>query len=119
SLDVSLASYDQPVLHDYRSPAFRAARVSGTARILEACAQSSGTFVRVTGEPWIRHVVKASSAARARRPLWQPKLYVCVSAAHYWPVVLRLVRRLDHASCAWKFFLARGGYQRPDKIVFY
>src|SRR5262249_8515114 len=25
----------------------------------------------------------------------------------------------DRGSCAWKFFLARGGYQRPDKIVFY
>jgi len=58
---------------------------------------------------------KHSSHARLA---WGWKLYLCLSAASYWPGLVRLICRLK-GNLHWKFYLGSTGYRRPDKIIFY
>lgn len=71
----------------------------------------SGVWVGTTGRPPSRRV-------------WRPKVYLCVGARDYWPVVDRLVslarlvarRRMPFDL---KFYVGPRAFDRPDKIVLY
>jgi hypothetical protein len=58
---------------------------------------------------------------RAEQPLlyWQPKLYVCLSAADYWRGVTRLLQAWQDWPHPWKFHLGGEGQDRPDKLLCY
>jgi hypothetical protein len=114
---VKLVPYARPILTDYQSLSFRRECKKWAPRVSEICSTSK-YFFRLSGEPWIRH----SSRQRTRnvkQPPWTLKIYVCVAARHYWPVVMGLIDRFSSDNMSWKFFLAPKGFARPDKIVFY
>lgn len=56
---------------------------------------------------------------RYKKMLWLPKLYVCLRAPFYWPVICRFIERFDRARFYWRFYMSSSGYDLPEKILLY
>jgi len=50
---------------------------------------------------------------------WMPKVYICVSPADYWEVIVSLVAITPDMKLSWKFCKNLETFARPDKIVLY
>ena len=63
-------------------------------------------------------LIRRASASKPV-PIWAPKIYVCVTARHYWSTVARLLTDERLRCFTIKCFAGQSGYVRPDKIVVY
>jgi hypothetical protein len=109
------AAYYSPLVRGYEALPF-CSTTRAVAPIVESLLCSGDNYMR-TGV-WIRRSHRHEAELK-KRVSWQPKLYVCVRAPHYWTTVAKCVSAFEQLNLRWKFYAGIDGYLRPDKIVIY
>lgn len=118
---MKLYPYCLPVVPHYKTESFQKA-TRAWKKPIEALIQGNHHRFRVRRTPfWVFLNSKRKGQKRNSkdRRAWQLKLYICVQAPYYWPCIERMIKCSELVNCRWKFCVSEGGYQRPDKIVFY
>jgi hypothetical protein len=118
---MKLYPYCLPLVPQYKTKSFQKATRTWKKPIEALIQDRHRRFRARRSSYWIyldsrRRGQKRNSKGRSA---WQLKLYICVQAPYYWPCIERLIKRSKPVNCRWKFCMGEGGYQRPDKIMFY
>lgn len=108
--------YRLPLIPQYKSRDFKKASRLWKP-VVESLLFRESRFKKGLQDVWARYVPREGLGNGKFG--WRPKLYVCLGASSYWPVVMRLINKFRDSRLPWKFFMAPSGYERPDKIVFY